>query len=141
MEIIQQETAGLHRQFVQERMNRKIIHILAASLLIAAADTAVFAQEYIAPQVVVSKEKVRSGGKVYYSHVVQERQTLYSISKAYGVTIAEIYESNPEKLAQEVLAEIPIDPELATMVDQGKVEEYETDALDELVHRVEEYKK
>ena len=58
-------------------MNRKIIHILAASLLIAAADTAVFAQEYIAPQVVVSKEKVRSGGKVYYSHVVQERQTLY----------------------------------------------------------------
>ena len=55
-------------------MNRKIIHILAASLLIAAADTAVFAQEYIAPQVVVSKEKVRSGGKVYYSHVVQERQ-------------------------------------------------------------------
>ena len=52
-------------------MNRKIIHILAASLLIAAADTAVFAQEYIAPQVVVSKEKVRSGGKVYYSHVVQ----------------------------------------------------------------------
>ncbi|MBQ8061953.1 MAG: LysM peptidoglycan-binding domain-containing protein [Bacteroidales bacterium] len=76
-------------------MNRKIIHILAASILLAASSTAVLAQEYIAPQVIISKEKVRSGGKVYYSHVVQERQTLYSISKAYGVTIEEIYEANP----------------------------------------------
>ena len=76
-------------------MNRKIIPILAASLLLAAADLTVSAQGYVAPPVTVSKEKVRSGGKVFYSHVVQERQTLYSISKAYGVTIEEIYESNP----------------------------------------------
>ncbi|MBP5487916.1 MAG: LysM peptidoglycan-binding domain-containing protein [Bacteroidales bacterium] len=76
-------------------MNRKIIPILAASLLLAAANLTVSAQGYVAPPVTVSKEKVRSGGKVFYSHVVQERQTLYSISKAYGVTIEEIYESNP----------------------------------------------
>ena len=76
-------------------MNRKITHILASFFLMAAPITAVMAQEYVAPQVVVSKEKVRSGGKVFYSHVVLERQTLYSISKAYGVTIEEIYEANP----------------------------------------------
>ena len=76
-------------------MNRKITLLLAMMFLMAAILPAAMAQGYVAPQVVVSKEKVRSGGKVYYSHVVQERQTLYSISKAYGVSIEEIYSSNP----------------------------------------------
>lgn len=76
-------------------MNRILIHILALACLLAAFTPTVKAQGYVAPPVTVSKEKVRSGGKVYYSHVVQERQTLYSISKAYGVTIEEIYEANP----------------------------------------------
>ena len=76
-------------------MNRNLIHILAALFLTASLPTVVAAQDYVAPPVTVSKEKVRSGGNVYYSHVVLERQTLYSISKAYGVTIEEIYESNP----------------------------------------------
>ncbi len=76
-------------------MNRTLIHILAALCLTASLPTGVAAQDYVAPPVTVSKEKVRSGGNVYYSHVVLERQTLYSISKAYGVTIEEIYESNP----------------------------------------------
>ena len=75
-------------------MNRTLIHILAALCLTASLPTGVAAQDYVAPPVTVSKEKVRSGGNVYYSHVVLERQTLYSISKAYGVTIEEIYESN-----------------------------------------------
>jgi LysM repeat protein len=76
-------------------MNRTLIHILAALCLTASLPTGVAAQDYVAPPVTVSKEKVRSGGNVYYSHVVLERQTLYSISKAYGVTIEEIYEANP----------------------------------------------
>ena len=133
-------------------MNRKIIHILAASLLIAAADTAVFAQEYIAPQVVVSKEKVRSGGKVYYSHVVLERQTLYSISKAYGVTIEEIYESNPalnlptEGLKKNQILMIPVKEnvqqeampaEAATVqVQQPAPQSAAADQEDYFIHRV-----
>ena len=76
-------------------MNRTLTHILAALCFAASLSTGAAAQDYVAPPVVVSKEKVRSGGNVYYSHVVLERQTLYSISKAYGVTIEEIYESNP----------------------------------------------
>jgi len=46
--------------------------------------------------VVISQDKVNSNGKLYYSHVVLNQQTLYSISKAYGVTIQEIYDSNPQ---------------------------------------------
>ena len=52
------------------------------------------AQEYKAPEVTLSKETVKFEGKIYYSHIVLEKQTLYSISKAYGVTIDEIYEAN-----------------------------------------------
>ena len=53
------------------------------------------AQEYINTPVTISKEKVKVSGKVCYSHVVLEKQTLYSISKAYNVSIEEIYQLNP----------------------------------------------
>ena len=43
----------------------------------------------------VSDQKVKKDGKVYYSHVVMERQTMYSIGKAYNVTQEEIYDANP----------------------------------------------
>ncbi|MDR3350470.1 MAG: LysM peptidoglycan-binding domain-containing protein [Prevotellaceae bacterium] len=43
-----------------------------------------------------STEKARINGKVYYIHVVQKGQTLYSLSKAYGVTIEQLMENNPE---------------------------------------------
>ena len=78
-------------------MRIKHIYILAAMVLSLSAffPAGVTAQEYVAPKVVISKEKVRFGGKVYYSHVVEERQTIYSISKAYGVTMEEIYDANP----------------------------------------------
>ena len=57
--------------------------------------SAVLAQEYVPTPVTVSKEKVKLNGKVYLSHVVLERQTLYGISKAYGVTEDDLYEANP----------------------------------------------
>ncbi|MGN1215050.1 MAG: LysM peptidoglycan-binding domain-containing protein [Candidatus Cryptobacteroides sp.] len=72
--------------------------ISAAILIIASAfqfAPVSFAQEYSNPVVKVSKEKVRSGGKVFYSHIVEERQTLFSIAKAYGVAIEDIYSANP----------------------------------------------
>jgi LysM repeat protein len=40
-------------------------------------------------------EKTRINGKVYYIHVVQKGQTLYSLSKAYEVTIQQLTENNP----------------------------------------------
>ena len=45
-------------------------------------------QAYTQTPITISKDKVRGGdGKIYYSHTVLERQTLYSIAKTYGVSI------------------------------------------------------
>ena len=54
-----------------------------------------YAQEYANTPVSISKEKVKINGTVCYSHVVLEKQTLFSISKAYNVSIEDIYRFNP----------------------------------------------
>jgi LysM repeat protein len=43
-----------------------------------------------------SSEQVRIGGKVYYIHLVLKKQTLYSISRHYGVSIDELKKYNPQ---------------------------------------------
>ena len=72
---------------------------MTVTLLLASAGimagVRVHAQEYTATPVTISKEKVKIDGKVCWSHVVLERQTLYSISKAYEVSIDDIYRYNP----------------------------------------------
>ena len=73
----------------------KISRTIAVAALLLTFSSVAGAQEYIAPQVEVSDQKVKKDGKVYYSHVVQERQTIYSISKAYNVTQDEILDANP----------------------------------------------
>ncbi len=60
-----------------------------------AASPVLRAQNYQPVPVTVSTEKVTVNGKVYLSHAVQDRQTLYSIAKAYGVSVDDIYEANP----------------------------------------------
>lgn len=80
-------------------MNRRIfryignIMISAAFMLIMTANAA--AQDYVAPPVRISEQKVKIDGKVFYSHVVEERQTLYSICKAYNVTQEDLFKANP----------------------------------------------
>ena len=73
---------------------RRLASILIGALL-ALGGTAALAQEYVPTPVTVSKEKVKLNGKVYLSHVVLERQTLYGIATAYGVKVDDIYEANP----------------------------------------------
>lgn len=43
-----------------------------------------------------SSDKVMIGGQVYYVHIVKQGETLYSLSKAYGVSQKEIAKENPE---------------------------------------------
>ena len=52
----------------------------------------------VAQEVVVvrSSQKTQIGSKEYYMHHVKQGQTLYSISKAYNVTVEEIERLNPE---------------------------------------------
>ena len=79
-------------------------HRFLALLLLILAGTAqdVFAQDYPPRPVTVSKSQVSRNGKTYYAHFVLERQTIYGISRAYGVTEEDLYAANP-KLAQEGL--------------------------------------
>lgn len=73
---------------------KRLVRILITAVLVMSG-TAALAQEYVPAPVTVSKEKVKLNGKVYLSHVVLERQTLFGISQAYGVKIDDIYEANP----------------------------------------------
>ena len=70
-------------------------HIILAMAISAAFPQAMEAQEYISTPVTVSKEKVRVNGKVCYSHIVKDKQTLFSIAKAYDVSVDEILALNP----------------------------------------------
>ena len=72
--------------------------VLRTAAILAVAACAVLpaqAQEYVSTPVSISKEKVKINGKVCYSHIVLEKQTLYSIAKAYNVSVDEIYALNP----------------------------------------------
>lgn len=76
-------------------MERTIFRIILGFTLTIAASGWMQAQEYVSTPVEISKERVKINGKVCYSHIVLEKQTLYSISKAYGVSIDDIYSFNP----------------------------------------------
>ena len=75
-------------------MNRRILVMFLAAFCLMASYAAAYGQ-YPQVPVSISTEKVKIDGKVYYSHIVLEKQTLYSISKAYGVTVQDIYDANP----------------------------------------------
>ena len=82
---------------------KKSVIISIISILLLSSGSITYAQdtEYKATPVTVSKDKVRNNGKLYYSHVVLAKQTLFSISKAYNVTIDEIVAANPELALKE----------------------------------------
>ena len=75
-------------------MKTRLVLLIGAALCLATP--ALRAQDYVATPVKVSQEKVRLNGKVYLSHAVQERQTLFGIAKAYGVSVEDLYEANPD---------------------------------------------
>lgn len=56
------------------------------------ASTAAFSQN--APQIAVSQEKVKVNGNVMFVHKVKAGETLYSLAKAYSVTIDDIVRQN-----------------------------------------------
>ena len=64
-------------------MKKLFMVCLAAVLLLGAGRLHAQDTEYKATPVTISRDKVRENGKLYYSHVVLERQTLFSIAKAY----------------------------------------------------------
>ena len=69
--------------------------VLIAAIIICSASAKIAAQEYIPTPVTISTNKVKVDGKVCYSHIVLERQTIYSICKAYNVSAEDLYKFNP----------------------------------------------
>jgi len=76
----------------------KYLKITLAILIISLPVERVTAQ-YIAPEVIVSQELVKIDGTIFYMHTAKKRETLFSISKAYEVTVEDIVKDNP-KLSQ-----------------------------------------
>ena len=72
-----------------------IIKVMTALAMTMGSAAVANAQEYKNTPVTISQDKVRHNGEVCYSHIVKERQTLYSISKAYEVSVEDIYKYNP----------------------------------------------
>ncbi len=103
--------------FVSMRTRHYLTFILAAVLFMVPAPPRAQAQDYTSSPVNVSKDRVRgSDGKVYWSHAVLKNQTLYSIAKAYMVSVDDIYKANPslkeEGLKAETLILVPISQKL-----------------------------
>ena len=75
-------------------MNNFSIKVFIAVTLVCSASSQMAAQSYIPTPVTISTSKTKVNGKVCYSHIVLERQTIYSICKAYGVTAEDLYKFN-----------------------------------------------
>ena len=111
--------------------------IITVAALLTTCTINAAAQEYVAPTVEVSDQKVKKDGKVYYSHVVLERQTLYSISKAYNVSQEDIYDANhglrENGLKKNSIIMIPAQPEAReTSADNAAAQE----TVEVAVHKI-----
>jgi len=73
--------------------SRRRLAVMVALLVVLAAPV-LHAQDPAPVPVEISKQKIASEGKVYYMHQVLKGQTLYSISKAYNVSVDQVAREN-----------------------------------------------
>ena len=122
MGLFLQSPCGLCPNFRIISVMKRLVRILLSAVLLLSG-TALLAQEYVPAPVTVSKEKVKLNGKVYLSHVVLERQTLFGIAQAYGVKVDDIYEANPSLretgLRKDAIILIPFREEASAPVTTG----------------------
>lgn len=89
---------------------RLLLTTFFCSAVILSAGITATAQDFVPTPVEISTEKVNVNGKIFFLHKVLKGQTLYSISKAYGVSIETIQEANPglsDGLKTDMLLYIP----------------------------------
>lgn len=103
------------------------IKAITLAAVILTAPVQAVAQAYVPTPVTISTNKVKVDGKLCYSHIVLERQTIYSICKAYNVTAEDLYKFNPsleaEGLKKNGIIIIPSQEALAEDKGQGKEKE------------------
>src|SRR4030042_4136793 len=83
----------------ENQINRLKNCIFTLSLMLITAFAA--AQEQ-PEQIKKSTEKIIINGKVFFLHAVQQGQTVYSISRAYNVTLQDIAAENPGLIPEQV---------------------------------------
>jgi len=74
-----------------------------------------------------SEDKIILEGKVYYIHIVKEKETLYGISRAYNVSQKGIAAENPDIFAGlqvGMVLKIPSEPVLDESAESRETEEY-----------------
>lgn len=74
-----------------------------------------------------SEDKIILEGKVYYIHIVKEKETLYGISRAYNVSQKVIAAENPDIFAGlqvGMVLKIPSEPVLDESAESRETEEY-----------------
>jgi LysM repeat protein len=79
-----------------------------------------------------SEDKILLEGKVYYIHIVKEKETLYGISRAYNVSQKVIAAENPDIFAGlkvGMVLKIPSEPVLDESAETSETEEYFTHAI------------
>ena len=107
-------------------MNNFSIKVFIAVALVCSASAQMAAQDYIPTPVTISTSKTKVNGKVCYSHIVLERQTIYSICKAYGVTADDLYKFNAglqeNGLKKNSIILIPEQEALAEDTEKGQTE-------------------
>lgn len=73
---------------------RYLINALLFVLILCFSEIILFSQVVVER----SKDKVTISGISYYVHQVKKGETIYSISRAYGLTVEELVEANPNAL-------------------------------------------
>ena len=77
------------------KMKHRYLALCWTLVCLAGGAPAAFAQDYQPVPVTISRSQVNLDGKTYYVHIVLERQTIFGITKAYGVTEEDLYAANP----------------------------------------------
>lgn len=76
-------------------MKHRFLALCWTFVCLAGVAPAVRAQDYQPVPVTISRSQVSMNGRMYYAHIVLERQTIYGITKAYDVTEDDLYAANP----------------------------------------------
>lgn len=83
-------------QNLRNKKLKKFFFILFSLLTLSGLRVWGQTEPYPVVEVVKSHDKARIKGVLFYTHVVKEKQTLFSIAKAYGVSTLDIIDSNPK---------------------------------------------
>lgn len=76
-------------------MKKQLLKAFLCALAFFLSTNAVFPQTFVPTPVEISTDKVNIRGEIFYAHKVLKGHTLYSISKAYGVSVENIKAVNP----------------------------------------------